>query len=164
MNVKRLCTLAVSVSLAMALSFFESLIPPLTAVPGVKIGLANIVSLFLLYSLGAPSAAAVALIRVFLSSLLFGSTLSLWYSLAGACLSLAVMIAARRIHIFSMLGVSVLGAVFHNIAQVTVAVIVMETSAIAVYLPSLLISGVLSGIAVGTLGAIMLKRLSIFLS
>ncbi len=159
LNTKKLCTLAVSVSLAMVLSFLESLIPPLSAVPGVKIGFANIVALFLLYTLGAPSAIAVSLVRVVLSSLLFGSTLSFLYSFAGACLSLSVMMLAKRIHVFSPIGVSVIGGVCHNIAQTAVAILVMDSLAIAVYLPPLLVSGVIAGVAVGFVGGLLVSKL-----
>ncbi len=159
LNTKKMCLLAVSVSLAMILSFIESQIPPLTAVPGVKIGLANIVSLFLLFSLGAPSAFAVSLIRVVLSSMLFGSAVSLFYSLSGAVASLLIMIIFKKLHLFSMVGVSVIGGVFHNIAQVFAAMIVMGSAAVVVYLPPLLVSGVIAGIAVGTLAGIVLVKL-----
>lgn len=158
MRTKKLTTLAISVSLAMILSFVESLIPPLTAVPGIKLGLANVASLFALYALGAPSAIAVSLVRVCLSALLFGSAVSLIYSLCGAALSLAVMILFKKIKMFSIVGVSVLGAVFHNVGQVLAAIAVMQSAAIAVYLPPLLISGVVTGIIVGVLAGTVLSR------
>ena len=159
MNVKQLTTLSISVSLAMVLSFLESLVPPLVAVPGVKIGISNTVSLFVLYTLGAPSAIAVSLIRVLLSSLLFGSSVSFIYSFSGACLSLFVMIIFKKIACFSPIGVSVLGGVFHNIAQTVAAICVMKTGAIIVYLPPLLVSGVIAGILVGILAGIVLKKI-----
>ena len=159
LNVRKMTTLAVSVSLAMVLSFIESQIPPLVAVPGVKIGLSNIVSVFLLYTLGAPSAVAVSLVRVFLSALLFGNAVSLIYSLSGAILSLAVMIIVKRLKIFSHIGVSILGGVFHNIGQTLAAMLVMESAALAVYIPPLLISGLVAGIIVGIAAGILASRL-----
>ena len=159
LDVKKMTTLAVSVSLAMILSFIESQIPPLVAVPGVKIGLSNIVSVFLLYTLGAPSAVIVALIRVFLSSLLFANAVSFWYSLSGAVLSLAVMVIAKRIDLFSHVGVSILGGVFHNIGQTLAAMIIMESAALAVYLPPLLISGLVAGIIVGVVAGMLVSKL-----
>jgi len=164
MNVKKLCTLALSLSLAMVLSFLESLVPPLVAIPGVKVGISNIVSLFVLYSLGAPSAIAVSLTRVALSSLLFGSAVSFIYSLAGACLSLAVMIVFKKINIFSVTGVSVLGGVFHNVGQIIAAICVMRSGAIIVYLPPLLISGVIAGVLVGILAGLVLKKVKPFIT
>ncbi len=159
MNVKRMCTLAVSVSLAMVLSFLESLIPPLSAVPGVKLGLSNTVGLFLLYTLGIPAAIAVTLVRVVLSSLLFGSPVSMLYSLSGAVLSLAVMIGFKYLPLFSEIGVSIIGGVFHNIGQVLMAMLIMKSAAIAVYLPPLLISGVIAGALVGLLAGILVSKL-----
>ena len=97
MNVKKLTTLSLSVAISMVLSFVESQIPPLTAVPGVKIGLANILTVFLLYTDGAREACAVSVTRVLLSSLLFGSAVSLLYSMAGAMFSFLVMLFLKRL-------------------------------------------------------------------
>ncbi len=159
MNVKKLTALSVSVALAMILSFIESQIPPLVAVPGVKIGLSNIVTVFLLYTYGAREAGGVSLVRVVLSSLLFGQAVSLIYSLSGAALSFAVMLAAKRLGFFSAVGVSVLGGVFHNVGQIIAACLLMENAAISVYLPPLVVSGVLAGIAVGVLAGILTLKL-----
>ena len=156
---KKLTFLALSVSLAMILSFVESLIPPLVAVPGVKIGLANIVTVFLLYTLGARAAVAVSLIRVLLSALLFGNVQSLIFAFSGAVVSLAVMMAVKRISPFGKVGVSVLGAVAHNAGQVAAAVIVMETAALAYYFIPLVISGTIAGVFVGIIAAIITARL-----
>ena len=158
-NVKKLCIIAISVSLSMVLSFLESLIPPLVAVPGVKVGIANTVSLFVLCSLGAPSALLVSLVRVSLSSLLFGSFVSFIYSLFGALLSLAVMTLFKKLGVFSMVGISVIGGVFHNIGQITAAILVMKSAAIIVYLPPLLISGVVAGVIVGILSGLVLQKI-----
>ena len=156
---KKLTFLALSVSLAMILSFVESLIPPLVAVPGVKIGLANIVTVFLLYTLGARAAGAVSLVRVLLSALLFGNVQSLIFALSGAVLSFVVMLIAKRLLPFGKVGVSVLGAVAHNAGQVAAAVIVMETAALAYYFIPLVISGTIAGVFVGILAAIITTRL-----
>lgn len=157
---KRLAFLAVSVSLAMILSFVESQIPPLSAVPGVKIGLANIVTVFLLYRLGWREACGVCAVRVLLSALLFGSFVSLFYSATGAVLSIAVMILAKRFFPFSPIGVSVIGALFHNLGQIIAAIIMLGNSAIVYYLIPLVISGTLAGIAVGVLGGIAAERIN----
>ena len=143
----------------MILSFVESLIPPLVAVPGVKIGLANIVTVFLLYTLGARAAGAVSLVRVLLSALLFGNVQSLIFALSGAVLSFVVMLIAKRLLPFGKVGVSVLGAVAHNAGQVAAAVIVMETAALAYYFIPLVISGTIAGVFVGILAAIITTRL-----
>jgi heptaprenyl diphosphate synthase len=160
MNVKKLCIISLSVSLSLVLSFLESLVPPLVAIPGVKVGIANTVSLFVLYSLGAAPAFVVSVVRVSLSSLLFGSSVSFLYSLFGACLSLAVMTLFKKLGFFSMIGVSILGGVFHNVGQIVAAILVMKSGAILVYLPPLMISGIIAGVLVGILSGIVLKKLN----
>jgi len=156
---KKMTILALSVSLAMILSFIESLIPPLAMVPGVKIGLANIVTVFLLYTLGIRAAGAVSLIRVLLSALLFGNVQSLIFALSGAILSFVVMIVAKHLLPFGTVGVSVLGAIAHNAGQIIAAVIVMETVGVAYYFIPLVISGTLGGVLVGIVAAVITKRL-----
>ena len=160
MKTKKTVTLAAAVALSMVLSFLESLIPPLSTVPGVKLGLANIVTVFLLYTYGAREAGVVSLVRVLLSSLLFGSFVSLAYSLFGAVFSFVVMVLSKRFLPFSALGVSVLGALMHNAGQVLCACIIMESAALAVYFVPLSVSGILSGIAVGVLAGVVTQRLS----
>lgn len=159
MNVKKLTALSLAVALAMILSFVESQIPPFVAVPGVKIGLSNIVTVFLLYTYGWREAGCVSFIRVILSSLLFGSFASLMYSFCGAALSFAVMLLLIKVRFFSVIGVSVAGGVFHNAGQIVCACIVMENAAISSYLPPLIISGVVAGIAVGVLSGILVIKL-----
>lgn len=159
MNTKKLTFLSVCVALAMILSYIESLIPPLVAVPGIKIGLANSVSLFILYAYGAREAACVSIIRVCLSAMLFGSSVSFIYSLSGAVLSLVGMIVLKRIPIFTILAVSVSGAVLHNAAQIICACLIMENASVAYYLPVLVISGTVAGVAIGVLAALLMKKL-----
>ncbi|MBO5944976.1 MAG: Gx transporter family protein [Clostridia bacterium] len=157
---KKQTILALSVSLAMILSFVESLIPPLVAIPGVKIGLANIVTVFLLYTLGIRAAGTVSLIRVLLSALLFGNVQCLIFALSGALLSFGVMIIAKYLLPFGTVGVSVLGAVAHNAGQVVAAVIVMETAALAYYFIPLVVSGTIAGVFVGLIAATITIRLN----
>ena len=156
---KRLALGAMLVAFAMILSYIESLVPPLVAIPGVKLGLANIATVFVLYCLGERYAVAVSLLRVVLSSLLFGSAVSLIYSLTGAVLSLVFMILLRRIGIFTPVGVSAAGGVAHNAGQIIAACIVLRTSAIIYYLAPLVISGTLAGIVIGTVAGILASRL-----
>ena len=158
-SAKRLSILSMSLALALILSFVESQIPPLSAVPGIKLGLANIVAVVLLYSLTAYEAAAVSLVRVFLSVMLFGTAVGLIYSLFGAVLSLAVMILAKRFLPFGTVGVSVLGAVMHNAGQIIAACIIMENAAISVYFVPLIISGTIAGVAVGVASGILIGRI-----
>lgn len=161
MNTKKLTTLAITVTLAMALSFLESQIPPLVAIPGVKLGLANIAVIFALYRFGAREAAAVSALRVFLVALLFGSFVSALYSIAGAILSFAVMLLLRRFKVFSEVGVSVAGGVCHNVGQIAVACVLLETNVILYYLPFLLLSGTVAGVGVGVLSALLIRKLKI---
>lgn len=156
--VKKLTLLSVLLSLAMIFSFVESQIPPLSAVPGVKIGLANIVCVFTIYRVGAKEAIAISLIRVLLCALLFGSFVSMLYSLSGTAVSFLVMLILKKIDIFSKIGVSILGAVFHNIAQVVCACIVMGTASISLYLPVLIVSGVVSGLIIGLIAGVVINR------
>ena len=160
-DTKKLTTLAITVTLAMVLSFIESQIPPLVAIPGVKVGLANVAVIFALYRFGWREAVVVSALRVLLLGLLFGSFVSLLYSVAGAALSMTVMLLVRRIPSFSEVGVSVLGGVSHNIGQIVMASILLETNVVIYYLPMLFLSGTLAGIAVGAVGAILLKKLKI---
>ena len=159
MTVKKLTALSVAVALAMVLSFIESLIPPLVAVPGVKIGLANVVTVFLLYVFGWKEAATVSLIRVCLSALLFGSAVSLIYAISGAALSFVGMLLLKMIPFSSEVSVSIAGGVLHNAGQIIAACVIMENAAIFSYLPPLVISGTVAGIAVGLLAAILIKKL-----
>ena len=147
------------VALAMILSYVESLIPAFVAVPGVKMGLANIVVVFALYTLGPLEALSISLIRVVLSSLLFGSVLSMAYSLFGAILSLVGMILLKRIKFFSTMAVSVTGGVLHNMGQILVACLVLETDVLLYYLPVLIISGTVTGAVIGIIASLVIKRL-----
>ena len=158
---RRLAFLSVAVALSMILAFVESQIPPLSTVPGVKLGLANIVTVFLLYKLGWKEAASVSVIRVLLSALLFGSFVSLMYSAFGAVLSLAVMIPAKRFLPFSPIGVSVLGAIAHNAGQILAALILLGNAAIVYYLIPLAVSGTLAGVCIGVLGGLVAERIKI---
>jgi len=142
----------------MVLSYVESLVPLSFAVPGVKMGLPNIVVLYVLYRFGFKEACAVSIVRVFLVSLLFGNFFSFAYSLAGAVLSLATMFLLKRNEKFSMVGVSVAGAVMHNVGQILVAIVVLQTRGMIYYLPALCVSGVAAGICVGIVSSIILKR------
>ncbi len=146
---------------ALILSYIESLIPPFFSVPGIKLGLANTVSVFLLYRLGFKYAVTVSLLRVAISSLLFGSLMTLAYSLAGAVLSLALMWFFKRLQLFSEVGVSIIGGISHNAAQIAVAAAITETATVAYYLPPLIISGTITGAAIGIGGGLLIKKLKL---
>ena len=159
MKTKKLTVLALSVALAMILSFIESQIPSFVPIPGVKIGLANIVVVFALYKLGWKEAAGISLLRVFLVSVLFGHVASFFYSIAGALLSFCGMALLKRTGLFSHIAVSVAGGVLHNVGQILMACILLETNIITYYLPVLILSGTLAGIVIGLLASVMVSRI-----
>ena len=163
LETKKLTLLSSLVAVAMILSYIESLIPAFVAVPGVKMGLSNIATVFALYTLGPAYAVCVSVVRVFLSALLFGNFVSLIYSLSGAVLALLVMILLKRLDCFSTVGVSVSGGVMHNAGQIIAACIVMENAAISLYIIPLIISGTLSGIAIGILAGMLVDRIKKYL-
>jgi heptaprenyl diphosphate synthase len=157
-KLKKIATLGVLASLAMVLSFVETLLPPIyAAVPGIKIGLANIVNVFLLYKFSVKDTAVVTLIRVLTIAMLFGNLMTLSYSLAGAVLSIAVMALLKKTKLFSTIGVSIAGGVSHNLGQIIVAIFITSTIEIGYYMIFLCISGVLSGTLIGIAGALVLK-------
>ena len=157
---KRVATLGVIASLALLLSYVEFLLPPLfVAVPGIKLGLPNVAILFVLYYSGVRDAVGVSFVRVIISAILFGSVMTLAYSAAGAVLSLVVMATLKNLKFFSPLGVSVAGAVAHNIGQTVVAVILLDTPQIAYYMIVLTLTGIVTGAFVGILGGLLLRRI-----
>ena len=159
MKTKKVAFLGMCIALSMVLSYFESLIPPLMAVPGVKMGLPNIVMVFMLYKIGAKETAIVSILRVILVGILFGTPLSMIYSLVGAALSLIGMIILKKTNLFAPVTVSVVGGILHNVGQIATACFVMDTAEIAYYLPVLLITGTIAGVLIGLCAAMILKRL-----
>ena len=161
MKTRKLTTLGLSVALALILSYVESLLPPLMAVPGVKVGLPNLVILFLLCRWGWREAGAVSLIRLLLTAALFTGFAAFFYGLAGAAVSLLGSALLKKTGRFSHLGVSVAGGVLHNLGQIAFAALVLDSGYIFAYLPVLLLSGTVAGALVGLLAAILLRRADI---
>jgi heptaprenyl diphosphate synthase len=159
MKTKKVATLGLCIALSMVLSFIEHQIPPLVAVPGVKVGLPNLVMVFMLYKIGWKETAVVSLIRVVLVSMLFGSVVSMAYGLVGATLSLIGMTLLKKTKLFSTIAVSVVGGVLHNIGQIATACVVMGTAQIVYYLPVLLISGTIAGVVIGFVSGLLVKKL-----
>ena len=160
-STKKITSLSLTISLALILSFIESRIPAFVAIPGIKVGLANIAVIFTLYKIGAKEAVAVSLMRVFLVSVLFGSPVSFIYSIMGAVLSLSVMILLKKLTPLAETTISVCGGIMHNVGQIIAASLVLSTNVVIYYLPFLLLSGVIAGIAVGTVSAILIKKVKI---
>ena len=159
MKTQKLTVMALTTAIALVLSFIESQIPAFVAVPGVKMGLANIAIVYALYRLGWKEAAIISLIRVVLVSLLFGSAASFLYSLAGAVLSLLGMALLKKTGKITEIVVSVAGGVLHNIGQIAMASIILETDALRYYLPFLLVSGILAGVVIGLISGILIRRI-----
>lgn len=158
-SAKKIAEYGLLIALAMVLSYVEALIPFSVAVPGVKLGLANMVVVFALYRLGKTEAFIISILRVLLVTFMFGNAFALFYSLSGALLSFAVMLLLLKTGRFSTVGVGIGGGVSHNIGQILCAMLLLGTKQLAYYLPVLLISGTIAGIAIGIIAGILLKRI-----
>lgn len=164
-NTVRIAWFGVFTALALIFSYVETLIPFQIGIPGVKLGLANLIVVVALYKMGGKDAMLLSVTRIVLSGFIFASLFSILYSLAGGLLSLAVMVILKKRGSFSVFGVSMAGGVFHNVGQLIVAMLVVETFSVAYYAPVLLIAGVITGFIIGVVANEMLKRLgSIVLS
>lgn len=160
MSNKKTAYIGLLVALAFIFSYIEFLIPINLGVPGIKLGLANLVVIVAIYTIGEKTAFALSLVRIILVAFTFGNLASMLYSLAGGILSFVVMAAAKKTEWFSVKGVSVLGGVFHNVGQIVMAMIILETSQLIFYLPVLLVAGTVSGLIIGLLGAMVTVRIS----
>ncbi len=150
MKLNKLTTLAMFTTLALIIFTVESAIPALVPIPGIKLGLANIITLVVLHNYDAKDASIVLLMRILLATFFFGQALSLLYSLAGGLLCLAAMALVHKMlqgHFLFL--TSIIGAIFHNIGQLTVAYLITEVPGVLVYLPFLLISAILTGLFTG---------------
>ena len=157
---KKTALLGVLTSVALVLSYLESILPPIwAAVPGIKVGLPNVVIIFLLYKFGVKEAAIVSFIRIFVVALLFGNVMTLAYSFAGALLSIVLMAICKKTQVFSVVGTSIVGGVAHNLGQILVAIFLFDTVQIGYYMIVLAITGTIAGVFIGLAGALLLKRL-----
>ena len=157
---KKIAVLGVLTAVALVLSYLEAILPPLyAAVPGVKVGFPNVVVILILYRFGAKEAAMVSFMRVFIVALLFGNAMTLAYSIAGAVLSLILMMIFKKLDWFSAVGVSIIGGIAHNVGQIIVAILLLNSTLIAYYMIILTITGTLAGVAVGLAGSLLIKRL-----
>ena len=155
---KKLALCALLTALSLGLSFMERFVPLPIPLPGIKLGLANVVTLIALYLLGAKPAFGILVARCLLGSL-FGGLTGLAFSLAGGLLSLGVMTLATKAKGLSVYGVSVLGAATHNIAQILVAMGLMASPFVGAYLPWLLLVSIVTGLVTGGICAGVLKVL-----
>ncbi|MBQ3664972.1 MAG: Gx transporter family protein [Lachnospiraceae bacterium] len=148
---KKIAYLAMLIALAMIFSYVEALIPINFGIPGVKLGIANIVILVGLYVLEPKDVLVISVIRIVLVGILFGNVMSITYSLAGGLFSFLMMWLIKKIKGFSIVGVSIAGGVSHNIGQLAVAILVIENIKLIAYIPVLLIAGAVTGLIIGIL-------------
>lgn len=156
---KKVAFLGVFLALALIFSYIETWIPNVFGVPGIKLGLANIVIIILLFRFGTKEAYGISVARVILAGFLFGNLASILYGLAGAMLSLTVMLLLKRTGKFKVITVSAVGGICHNVGQLIVAILVLENYRISYYLPVLLISGLVTGILIGIVAQEVILRL-----
>lgn len=157
-STKKIALCGVLTALAMIFSYIESVIPIPIPVPGIKLGVANIAVITILYVLGVKEAIVINLLRIALTALLFGNVNSFLFSISGAVLSLTIMIIMKKLDFFSCIGVSVCGGVMHNVGQIIAAVFIMGSEAIVFYLPVLIVSGVFTGVVIGVVSGIVAKH------
>lgn len=155
----RVAYFGVFTALALIFSYVETLIPIQFGIPGVKLGLANLIIVIALYRMKLSEAYLLSIVRVLLAGFIFGNYFSIIYSLAGGLLSLTVMALLKKWGGFSLQGISIAGGVFHNIGQLIVAAVVVETFSVTYYFPVLLVAGLLTGLVIGIVAEMMLKRL-----
>lgn len=146
-------------ALALIFSYIEVLIPFSIGIPGIKLGIANLVIIVALYYLGAKYAFIINIIRVLIAGLLFNGLFGVLYSLSGAILSMLIMVLLKKTNLFSIAGVSMAGGVSHNLGQILVAAFLISNVKIFIYFPVLIISGVISGSIIGILAHLILQKL-----
>ena len=158
MKTRKIAYLGVFLALALILSYVESLIPFYFGIPGVKLGLTNLIVVVMLYCTGTKEAGGVSVARILLAGFLFGNLFSILYSLAGGVLSFIVMCLLKKTGRFHVISVSVTGGISHNIGQLIAAAFVVETYDIFYYMPFLLIAGVATGFVIGMLAQEFILR------
>lgn len=155
----RIALYGMCIALAFILSYIESLFPIQGAMPGMKLGLTNLVVLFALYFLNGRAAFVINIVRMLLVAATFGNFVSLFYSLAGGMLSFLVMFLLKKTGSFRIVTVSVAGSVFHNVGQILVAMVLLGTKQVTWYFGVLCVSGVVAGVVIGILAGLVLSKL-----
>lgn len=159
-NFKKTAYMGMAAAAALMLSYIETLIPFYFGIPGMKLGLPNLLVVLILYLYGGREAFAVNAARILLNTLLFGSLFGFFYSIAGAFCSFAVMLACKKTNRFSIAGVSIAGGITHNIGQCIVAVFVVHTMQVLYYMPFLIAAGALTGMILGAAAGEVLKKIN----
>lgn len=156
---KKIAMMGLFTALAMIFGYVEAILPISIGIPGIKLGVANLVTVVALYRFKPSEAFWIQFVRIVLISFLFGNLSMMIYSLAGGICSFAVMVVLKKTGKFSIYGVSAAGGVFHNIGQLVTAVLALETVSLLYYGPVLLISGLITGILIGVTAGEVLKRI-----
>lgn len=162
-KIKRIAVVGVISAFAIILGYVESLISLGFFIPGVKLGLANLAIVTVMYIYGNKAALTVNFIRILISGLLFGNVFSILFSLAGAIISFVVMAIIKKTDRFSVMGVSIAGGVSHNIGQIIIAAFVVETYSVVYYVPVLMVSGIITGMIIGLVSGILIKYLKVII-
>ncbi len=158
-DTKKLTMTALLAALALIFSYIEVLIPFSPAIPGIKLGIANLAVIVALYHMGLKYAITINVVRIFIAGLLFSGVFGIIYSLAGAILSMTVMVLLKKTGLFSVAGVSMAGGVAHNLGQILAAAFLVSNLSIFIYFPVLIFSGLISGALIGIVAYIILERL-----
>ena len=160
MATKRLTHMAILTVVALTIFIVELQLPNLTPIPGVKLGLANIITVYAMFVLGPADTICIMIARILLGSLVSGQMMSLFYSLAGGLFCYLVMLVMRRLFTAKQIWIcSVLGAVAHNIGQITVAILITQTPALICYLPILMVAGIIAGVFTGLCAQLVVNKL-----
>jgi heptaprenyl diphosphate synthase component I len=158
--IRQITTMGMLVALAMVLGFVETLIPINLGIPGMKLGLANIVVVIALFLFDIKTAVVVSILRIILIAMTFGNMSMMFYSIAGASLSLLSMIVISKIKSFSLISISIVGGIMHNVGQIICAAFVVRTNGVFTYLPVLMIAGLVSGALIGIVAGLISVRLT----
>ena len=158
MRTKRLALSAILAALAMIFSYIEALFPLPVPIPGIKLGLANLIIIIAIYRLGFKYAFIINCVRIFTAGLLFSGVFGMMYSLAGGILSIIVMYLLHRTGWFSMVGISMAGGVAHNLGQLITACLIMSNIRLMSYFAVLLFAGMISGILIGVVAHIIYQK------
>ena len=156
--IRKIATLGMLTALAMVLGFVETLIPINLGIPGMKLGLANLIVIIAFYLFDIKTGVIVSLLRIVLIAMTFGNISMMFYSISGAALSLLCMILAKQIKGFSMVGIIIIGGIMHNVGQIICAAFVVRTNGVFTYLPVLMIAGVVSGMLIGIAASLVIVR------
>ncbi len=162
LRTKNVVYCGVLIAVAMLIGYVEQNLPLNIGIPGVKLGLANAVTIVALSILGKKEAILITELRVLLTAFMFGKIFAMVFSIAGSVLSLVAMLCLKKTGKFSNVGVSVVGGVMHNVGQIIAAAILLHTKAIIYYLPILIVAGVVSGIIIGILSQTIIARINTY--